>query len=46
MLTLIRCGESTWDAEGRLHGRSDLPLSIAGRASVTSDVTALAGRRL
>jgi broad specificity phosphatase PhoE len=46
VLTLIRCGENTWDAEGRLHGRSDLPLSIAGRASVSSDVTVLAGRRL
>jgi broad specificity phosphatase PhoE len=44
VLTLIRCGENTWDAEGRLHGRSDLPLSIAGRTSVTSDVTELAGR--
>ena len=46
VLTLIRCGENTWDAEGRLHGRSDLPLSIAGRTSVSSDVTVLAGRRL
>jgi broad specificity phosphatase PhoE len=46
VLTLIRCGENTWDAEGRLHGRSDLPLSIAGRTSVTSDVNVLAGRRL
>jgi broad specificity phosphatase PhoE len=46
VLTLIRCGENAWDAEGRLHGRSDLPLSIAGRSSVASDVTELAGRRL
>jgi broad specificity phosphatase PhoE len=46
VLTLIRCGESTWDADGRLHGRSDLPLSISGRSSVSSDVTVLAGRRL
>jgi len=46
VLTLIRCGENAWDADGRLHGRSDLPLSIAGRASVSSDVLALAGRRL
>jgi broad specificity phosphatase PhoE len=46
VLTLIRCGENTWNDEGRLHGRSDLPLSIAGRASVSSDVDVLAGRHL
>jgi len=46
VLTLIRCGENAWDADGRLHGRSDLPLSIAGRTSVSSDVVALAGRTL
>ena len=46
VLTLIRCGENAWDADGRLHGRSDLPLSIAGRTSVSSDVVALAGRSL
>ncbi len=46
VLTLIRCGENAWAAEGRLHGRSDLPLSIAGRSSVSSDVAVLAGRRL
>jgi broad specificity phosphatase PhoE len=46
VLTLVRCGENTWNAEGRLHGRSDLPLSIAGRTAVTSDVSVLAGRRL
>ncbi len=38
VLRVIRCGETTWDFEGRLHGRSDLPLSIDGRTSVTSDV--------
>jgi broad specificity phosphatase PhoE len=46
VLTLIRCGEHAWDAEGRLHGHSDLPLSIDGRSSVSSDVASLAGRRL
>ncbi len=46
LLTLIRCGETTWDAEGRLHGRSDLPLSIDGRTSVTADIAALSGRRI
>ena len=44
VLTLIRCGETTWDAEGRLHGRSDLPLSIDGRAAVCEDVAKLADR--
>ncbi len=46
LLTLIRSGETTWDAEDRLHGRSELPLSIDGRAAVTHDVTALAGRSI
>ena len=46
LLTLIRSGETTWDAEGRLHGRSELPLSIDGRTSVTSDVTALDRRAI
>jgi len=46
LLTLIRCGETTWDSEGRLHGRSDLPLSIDGRSSVTADVAALSSRRI
>ncbi len=44
LLTLVRCGETTWDAEGRLHGRSDLPLSIDGRAAVTTDVAGLGSR--
>lgn len=46
MLSLIRCGETTWDAEGRLSGRSDLPLSIDGRASVREDAEAVAGLTL
>lgn len=46
MLTLVRCGENTWNAEGRVHGRSDLPLSIAGRTDVTADVAVLAGRHV
>lgn len=46
MLTLIRCGETPWDTEGRLHGRSDLPLSIDGRAGVTSDLEVLKEHRV
>lgn len=45
-LALIRCGETTWDAEGRLHGRSDLPLSIDGRTAVSEDLATLNGGRL
>jgi broad specificity phosphatase PhoE len=45
-LTLIRCGETTWDVEGRLHGRSDLPLSIDGRTAVTADLPSLKGGRI
>jgi len=46
VLRLIKCGETTWDAEGRLHGRSDLPLSIDGRTSVSADVAALPAHRM
>lgn len=42
MLTLIRCGQTQWEQEGRLHGRTDLPLSDAGRASVAADAERLA----
>ncbi len=45
-LALIRCGETTWDVEGRLHGCSDLPLSIDGRTAVSADVASLDGKRL
>lgn len=46
MLSVIRCGETPWDAEGRLHGRSDLPLSIDGRSAVTAELAALTGRKV
>jgi len=45
-LSLIRCGETTWEREGRLLGSSDLPLADAGRVSVTADAARLAGLRL
>ena len=45
-LVLIRCGETTWDVEGRLHGHSDLPLSIDGRTAVSEDVATLDRGRL
>ncbi|MEM7622168.1 MAG: histidine phosphatase family protein [Planctomycetota bacterium] len=34
-VVLIRCGQTDWDAEGRLAGTSDLPLSGDARASLT-----------
>lgn len=43
-LALIRCGETTWDVEGRLHGRSDLPLSIDGRSAVSADIAAFGSK--
>jgi len=39
LLALLRHGDTAWSAEGRIQGRSDVPLSDAGRA-------ALAGLRL
>ncbi len=38
LLTLIRRGRTTWEAEGRLHGATDLPLSQAGREEVAEEV--------
>ncbi len=46
VLSLIKCGETTWEADGRLQGRSDLPLSPQGRSSVEQDVALLAGHRM
>lgn len=34
MLALLRHGDTPWSAEGRIQGRSDVPLSDAGRAAV------------
>lgn len=36
LLALLRHGETAWTAEGRIQGRSDPPLSDAGRASLKS----------
>ncbi len=36
LLALLRHGPTAWTAERRLQGRSDLPLSTAGRAAVSS----------
>jgi len=34
MLALLRHGDTPWSAEGRIQGRSDVPLSDAGRAAL------------
>ena len=34
MLALLRHGDTPWSADGRIQGRSDVPLSDAGRAAV------------
>ena len=33
-LALLRHGETAWSVEGRIQGRSDVPLSAAGRAAL------------
>jgi probable phosphoglycerate mutase len=45
ILTVVRCGDTAWDAEGRLRGRNNLPLSEEGRGAVRRDAAALAGRK-
>lgn len=39
MVSLIRCGQTVWDADGRLRGSTDLPLSDAGRVAVQADLS-------
>ena len=35
-LVVIRHGPTEWNAEGRIQGRSDVPLSAEGRATVSA----------
>ncbi len=35
-LAVLRHGPTAWNAEGRIQGRSDVPLSVAGRAVVAA----------
>src|SRR5438309_10361891 len=34
-VALLRHGDTAWSAEGRIQGRSDVPLSDAGRAALS-----------
>ena len=34
LLAMLRHGDTAWSAEGRIQGRSDVPLSDAGRLGV------------
>lgn len=43
-LTLVRHGETEWTEAGRLHGRLDSPLSVAGRRHAEQAAQALQGR--
>jgi len=46
ILCLVRCGETPWDRDERLHGATDLPLSNSGRASVRADLDRTPARRI
>ena len=38
LVALLRHGETAWSREGRIQGRSDVPLNEAGRATLTGSV--------
>ena len=44
MLWLIRHGETSWNAEGRVQGQTDVPLSEVGHAQARAVAILLAGR--
>ena len=44
MLWLIRHGETSWNAEGRVQGQTDVPLSEVGHAQARAVASLLAGR--
>lgn len=44
-ICIIRHGETAWNAEGRVQGQTDVPLSAAGEAQARALVAVLAGER-
>lgn len=44
-LWMIRHGETSWNAEGRVQGQTDVPLSEVGHAQARAVAALLAGRR-
>jgi probable phosphoglycerate mutase len=44
-ICIIRHGETAWNAEGRVQGQTDVPLSAAGAAQARAVAAALAGER-
>ena len=46
MLWLIRHGETSWNAEGRVQGQTDVPLSEVGHAQARAVAALFAGRRI
>lgn len=45
VLCLIQCGATLWDAERRVHGSTDLPLSEVGRRAIIDELPRLASVR-
>ena len=41
LLTLIGCGQTAWEEDGRVHGATDLPLCPVGQASISSIASAI-----
>lgn len=44
LLTLVRCGDTDWDTDRRVHGSTDLPLSDDGRSAFAAAAKAFPGR--
>ena len=44
-LCMVRHGETAWNAEGRVQGQTDVPLSATGEAQARAVAAALAGER-